>query len=309
MNNKLNDDINNAIEKCKKRFVGYDFSELYPFTTENIHGYIKNFDLNNKSLLTVGSSSDQVINASFYNPKNITLIDICPYSKYYFFLKKSALIDLNYYEFLNYLCYHDFPKVFDDNKDSFNIKSFNKIKDTLKCLDEDSYTFWSELYKNINPLNIRKYLFSYDEDRFCKQKHINIYLKNERNYKIASNLIKNITPEFIIDDITKVELSDNYDNIFLSNIAQYISLENLKTLLDKLDNNLNIDGQILLAYLYNTNKDTKFNKEWAPIYNLKETYKILKDYITFYKEFIGVRGVLFREPKIKDVALIYKKTK
>ena len=34
--------------------LGFDF--IYPFTTENIDGYINNFDLKNKSLLTTGSS-------------------------------------------------------------------------------------------------------------------------------------------------------------------------------------------------------------------------------------------------------------
>lgn len=59
----------NAINKCESYYIEEDkklkgFSKLYPFTTENIAGYIDNFNLKNKSLLTVGSSGDQVINAA-----------------------------------------------------------------------------------------------------------------------------------------------------------------------------------------------------------------------------------------------------
>ena len=40
-----------------------EFSKIYPFTTENIAGYIDYFDFDDKSLLTVGSSGDQILNA------------------------------------------------------------------------------------------------------------------------------------------------------------------------------------------------------------------------------------------------------
>lgn len=72
------------------------FNRIYPFTTENIFGYINKFDLYNKSLLTIGSSSDQVINAAIYNCKDISVIDICPFTEFYFYLKKAAILYLKY---------------------------------------------------------------------------------------------------------------------------------------------------------------------------------------------------------------------
>lgn len=66
-----------AIKKCDGIFVddfAKDFQILYPFTTENISGYINNFDLSNKTLLTVGSSGDQIINGRDYNNINIRKI-------------------------------------------------------------------------------------------------------------------------------------------------------------------------------------------------------------------------------------------
>ena len=63
------------------------------------------FDLKDKSLLTVGSSGDQVINASLKNCKDITVLDINPFTKYYFNLKKAAILTLKYEEFCKFFCY------------------------------------------------------------------------------------------------------------------------------------------------------------------------------------------------------------
>lgn len=73
-----------AFEKLEKLIMGQidglgddlgigNFINIYPFTTENIAGYINEFELKDKSLLTVGSSGDQVINAALYDCQDITL--------------------------------------------------------------------------------------------------------------------------------------------------------------------------------------------------------------------------------------------
>ena len=67
------------------------FTQIYPFTTENINGYLPLFDLNNKTLLTVGSSGDQVLNAVISGCKEIDVIDLCPFSQEYFNLKRAAI--------------------------------------------------------------------------------------------------------------------------------------------------------------------------------------------------------------------------
>ena len=82
-----------------------DFSKIYPFTTENIDGYMPYFKLKDRSLLTVGSSGDQVINAIFAGCKDITVIDICPFTKEYYELKKAALLSLSREEFMRLLTY------------------------------------------------------------------------------------------------------------------------------------------------------------------------------------------------------------
>ena len=51
---------------------------IYPFTTEMISGYFDKLDLKEKTVLTVGSSIDQGLNALLLGAKNVTVFDINP---------------------------------------------------------------------------------------------------------------------------------------------------------------------------------------------------------------------------------------
>ena len=86
MNNDLDKKIKDAVSQCRGYSSNKIFQYIYPFTTENINGYIDLFYLDDKSLLTVGSSGDQVINAIDKGCKNIDVVDINEYTKYYYFL-------------------------------------------------------------------------------------------------------------------------------------------------------------------------------------------------------------------------------
>ena len=177
------------------------FSDIYPFTTENINGYMSNFELRDTSLMTIGSSLDQVINALLLGCRDITVVDICPFTKFYFYLKKSAILNLDYEDFFKFFCYKDYPKVFIDNKEVFNLEIFKTLKPTLRLLDYESYLFWDELFTVYSPIKIRHRLFNMDEYRKDFLKELNLYLCNEDYYYKTKDIIMKINPNFIIDDI------------------------------------------------------------------------------------------------------------
>ena len=88
--------LNNAMKRCEGSVVSdmasnYSFYKIYPFTTENIAGYINQFDLREHSLLTVGSSGDQVINAILSGGRDIMVLDINPYTKFYYYLSSLRI--------------------------------------------------------------------------------------------------------------------------------------------------------------------------------------------------------------------------
>ena len=86
----VDDKIKEVNEMCKGLWafeLDNMFKYVYPFTTEHIAGYLPYFDLKDKSLLTVGSSGDQVLNAILMGSNDITITDLCMFAKEYFNLK------------------------------------------------------------------------------------------------------------------------------------------------------------------------------------------------------------------------------
>jgi len=306
---EFNSNLYKAMSICDGSFRYIEeFSRLYTFTTENISGYIDYFDFDNKSLLTVGSSGDQVLNAFYSGARDITLFDINGYTKYYAYLKISAIISLSYKEFiLFFFKYVDSP--FERNKYMFSKQLFNKMKDTLRILDYESYLFFDELFSLYDKDIIRSRLFDDDEDRCVVIKGCNNYLKDEESYNRLKSIIRKITFRYVNGNIFDSDINGKFDNIFLSNLCTITSLERLKELLKKLDeNNLKDRGSVLIGYLWNTHFDENNYKD-----NIKEVYKmpitreVLKDYITESHSIIGVRDILWEEEEKRDLVLIYRK--
>ena len=155
----LENNLYKATSICdgKFRYIS-EFSRIYPFTTENVSGYIDLFDFNNKSLLTVGSSGDQILNAFYNGARDITLYDINEYAKYYVYLKIAGILSLSYEEFQMFFLKH-YSSPFEDNKLMFSKELFEKIKDNLRLLDYESYLFFDELISLYDGKKIRSRLF------------------------------------------------------------------------------------------------------------------------------------------------------
>jgi len=297
-----------AISTCNGCFKYLtEYSRIYTFTTENINGYIKYFDLKNKSLLTVGSSGDQILNAFFYGSRDITLYDINPYAKHYVYLKIAAILTLNYIEFQTFFFKHGITEYY--NKDMFSKSLFDKIKVNLRLFDYESFLFFDELFSCCSANRVREYLFDDDEYRNNVIKNFNTYLQTEESYNRLKTMIKKITFKYIHGDIFVDSIQGEFDNIFLSNLCTTTSLENLKKLLQKLDsNNLKEKGSILLGYLWNTNfYSNDYLEDWKEIYKLPLTKKELGEFITEHYNINGARDILWKENKKNDLVLIYRK--
>ena len=285
-----------------------EFSRIYSFATENIAGYIDYFDFNNKSLLTVGSSGDQVLNAFYNGARDITLFDINEYAKYYTYLKIAAIASLSYKEFKAFFFKHGITP-FKRNMHMFSKELFNKMKDNLRLFDYESYLFFDELFSLYDASKIRDRLFDDDEDRNIVIKGFNNYLKDEESYNRLKSIIRKITFKYIHGNIFEDDIPGKYDNIFLSNLCTIVSLDELKRLLEKIDKkNLSREGSILLGYLW----DTSFQKEdyqddWKDIYKIPIIKDRLKDYITEVYDVLGARDILWEEETKKDLVLIYRK--
>jgi len=296
-----------------KRPFPDNFYRTYRFPTENVSGYLKYFELNNKSLLTVGSSGAQVINSFYFGARDITLLDINENAKDYVWLVIASILSLTYLEFQKFFYIHGY----DIGEDYYNKKYFdkalfnNKIKDTLRILDYEAYMYYDEIFNNFDKKRIQDYLMDDDE---CSPKAIrgfNVYLKNELNYNRLKNIIKKISFKFINVDIYNANINRKYDNIFLSNLCTLTRINKLKTLVEKLaKENLNINGSILFAYLFNTNfNENEYESNWQEIYNMEKTKEDFKKYISEYHQIKGRRNFVHNNDEQDDLILIYRKTK
>lgn len=308
----LETNISKAISLCEGNFEYYNtFCRMYTFATENISGYLKYFDLKNKSLLTVGSSCDQVLNAAYCGARDITLYDINDYAKYYFYLKMASILSLDYKQFKLFFFKHGYGMGEDYyNKQMFCKDTFNKIKSTLRLLDYESYLFFDELFALYDVETIRDCLFNDDECRNQVITNFNVYLNDETTYNKMKSIIKKISFKYIQGDIFKDNISGEFDNILLSNICTTISnLDILKELLKKLDaNNLRDDGSILVGYLWNVDYDSMYyEKYWAEIYKLPITKEKLKEYITEHHRVKDSISIVHDFNQEKDLVLIYRK--
>ncbi len=293
----LEENIKGASRVCKDPFSrAHHYETIYPFTTENISSYIDYFDLKGRSLLTVGSSGDQAINAALRGASDITLLDINPYTRYYFYLKIASIISLNKEEFHKYLgrwiC---FDKLFQKGL-------YKKVRKTLSELDLESYEFWEALYRKFKPREIRYGLFQSEEDVPSVIELENPYLNGE-SYKRVKEIASSINITFINQDLLYPELSREYDNIWLSNVYQHLKEEERRTMFINMLPYLEDNGSMLFAYIYGPGGTSIKDPESL----LNTTTAQLRDYPFEVVRFEGLNSIIFESHDSDDAVMIYKK--
>lgn len=303
----LEENLEKSIKLLNNNILNKDiYMKIYSFTTENINGYIDLFDLYNKSLLTVGSSGDQILNSYYNGARDITLLDINPFAKYYVNLKIAGIISLTYQEFQEFF-FKWINKEYNNKR--YNLNLFKKIKKNLKAIDYESYYFFQHIFKNYKRDIISNFLMN---DDLCIDKVIketNNYLKNEESFNKLKKILNNISFKFINKDIFTYQSSNKYDNIFLSNLCTTVNLYEYRDLLIKLkNNNLNINGAMLILYLWNISYNSnEINFEWKQVYNMPGTRFLLKDFITEYYNITGIDDITYNKDSNSDLVMIYKK--
>ena len=297
------------ITKSNNKRVRFDL--IYPFTTENINGYLSLYDIKDKNVLTVGSSSDQILTAYTLGAKNIDSFDVNPFTEDYFKLKKAAIESLSYYDFTTFFSLVNNSRIIFKNENAFNREAFKTI---IKNMDGESLVFWKTLFNEFNSIQIRKKLFSNDEYPTKTLKNMNNYLKEEEYYKLK-NSIKDLNPKFYnysLNEISKY-LNRSYDYILLSNISHYLfimyknSLDDFKDDMFSLAKFLNKDGIIFFAYLYDMDKNTKVLPHWDIIHRVDFVKEVFGKEKVEMVSFNSVSSLENRNDRSKDSVLVYKK--
>ncbi len=301
----VNEKVELAVKVIDRKLDVFEnrFKRIYPFTTENISGYLPTFELEGKKVLTVGSSGDQAINIALSGCSDITVLDICPFAKEYFYLKNASIHVLSREEYERFLMQYGFFLNIFNNPNVFDKKTFEKIKEKIYELDADSLYFWEQLLSKKRPQQVRQKLFSDDEYKRHNIRKINPYLQSEEAFEQTKGMLSNATITFKESDITKEELTSSFDSILLSNIPCNYKIEETKRLIERLMPHLTDEGSLLISYLYSLTPDLDYCEGESEIYNIPKTLKNLPEGTELIR-FPSVNGDFF-----SDGALVYKKKK
>ena len=313
---EFQDILEDTMRECRGKFLEYDyqgFFKIYPFTTENIDGYMDNFDVFGKKSLSVDSSGDQVINLAMRGCIDQTVIDVCPNAKFYFYLKKAGLLEFGYSEFLQFFRFRNYPMLFKDNLNVFSFDLFCKLKSRLYDLDLDSFIFWDTLFQEVSPEILRRRLFWGDEYQNKVLFRINSYLQNKSAYQQARESILDVNPRFVLSDLTdshdSLEDLNSYDFINLSNLGTWWSIQTTKSVVEKLSFHLNDDGQMLVCYLYDTTESSPYSNRYHRIYDLANDKFYFSPYYSYLYSFIGIHGIMRNNEYEQDSVMVYQKKK
>lgn len=238
--NEIKDDIKKAVDVIDSRngsnfgSAYHDVSAVHKFTNENINSYLGYLE-NKKRVLAVTASGDQILTNILLGSEKIDSFDISRFPKYYFELKKAAVLSLSCKEFKEFFISNCSDNMFKKLYSEFNGNIDDKYKE-----------FWDYLVQRYSNNLFKTHLFQvysgYNNGYGC-------YLEEE-NYEILKEKLEDVKVKHYVGDIFNLvsKFTDCYDLVYLSNIIGYTAYDKYETLLSKF--NLSEDGSIF-TYLFN----------------------------------------------------------
>ena len=220
-----------------KTFTEHSF--IYKKTNERLQDILDIFSDKDKILCVIGSG-DQILNALLNRPQKIDAFDISIYPKYFLELKIAAIKTLTREEFIDFFINDINYKKEDYYDDLF----YEKI---IKELDGDVRDFWKYLFDFNDWYDIYNSMLFSTEPVIKEYALVqNKYLNEEEYYKLRE-ILKTTKINYIQSDILNLDIDDNYDLIYLSNIIQYVDPKLYKTKIEGLSEKTR---GIIVTYLF-----------------------------------------------------------
>ncbi len=239
------------------------FCPTYSFATENLTGYMSQIDLQNKRVLTVSASGDQIIEAYAMGATEVESFDINILSAFVTDLKLTAVKTLSFEEYQKFLLRQDQNNPNQLNSQALNKKTYLKLRSQL---NDSTQTFFDNLYQLFQDgSQIRESpIFNNQYDTNQLKTFSNKYLQSKHYYEQAQlNLRKGQIPSWTcssVTELTKNFTDEKFDVILLSNIADYAEAmfpnnsnyiqKFIKQVIQPLVPKLNPRGIICAAYVY-----------------------------------------------------------
>lgn len=211
------------------------YKKVYRSTNENLTKIFSQYEIKDKTVLTVLASSDQLFSMHYLGAKEVDTFDNNEYTYLYFFLKKwctlytkKSYLSANTKELLQSLEKH--------NNTNEEIIAYKIWKNVLNSINNSLY--YSEFFHS----KFESYSLPYIDDM---DTFIEILEKIEPNYRKFNLFNKQV-------------INKKYDIVVLSNILDYMfQLDNSKIyeiVANNLSNMVTDDGIIICSNLLNVNQ-------------------------------------------------------
>lgn len=269
-------------------------SPMYIYATEMVSDYYSKLNIKNKRVLSVTGSGDQIINAYFFGAKEVVGFDINKYASFFLELKVSAILNLTYQEFIRF-----FGK--DMVSGTLDIKLYNKLNQNLSS---PARKFFDKIYQKFKNNGRRLLKSDYFRQRamiLSSAAHINIYLKNEKNYLKCRGIMQNKKLQSLELDVNDIlinkKLKGKFDVINLSNVLNYLTgnteEENLLKVLVAVTKKVSQrvrKGGVFFGYSYFPGLYSSAGKKIPPASRLEMVHQIVKinNFQVTFKKFKGV---------------------
>lgn len=214
--------INVAADIMRKKNNGqlnHITERLYAFTNEALNDYSHYFK-DKPTMLSITGSGDQILTAILNGTTSVDAIDINRYAKYYFMLKKAAILSLTRDEFTDmFIMGNDCSKA--------------QIEKIIKKLDTNSISFWIQALMDWHYYYEKSGLFhNYTPAQIYVR---NPYLKSDEYYELRAKLNDSevtFKDGSLLASIDKYK--SKYDLIYLSNVLDYYKEKECGEILGKL---------------------------------------------------------------------------
>ena len=188
-----------------KTSEGYISMQLYPSSNENLY-FINDLRPENKDCLTVGSSCDQALTLLSMGARRVDILDVNPFTKTFFELKRQAILNLNQALAKAFLVYYPGQKHF---------LHPNTYKDRIrKHLKPSDQKIWDMVLTSPNKMNF----FRLDDF------HLSIppYLDSREHFLRLRDKLKTSTVGFYNTALANAStIYSQYDIVLLSNVGDW----------------------------------------------------------------------------------------
>lgn len=201
-----------------------DYSKVYYSSNEDLNKLFSSVDMNNKSVLTVLASGAQALYCLSKGASKVDVFDVNKITKYYYGLRLLAIKYLN-------------TSFLGNEEDFINnvVEILNKCSSNSE-FEKDIVDFWSLLLKKIPKKEIFDTVFrgydKYDDIDGSKIDFDDGFNSSFYNFDISDN----------VD-----ECNNKYDILVLSNIHEYVSLNNMSIFTDNVSKLLQDNGYALIT--------------------------------------------------------------